>query len=313
MSPYAIMNNNPIANSDPDGDCSTCPKGAKFGTTHSETGAAGATPTGGFVFAGKDATLTYVNIGDDKNPNWVINSFQNKAGDVYSWNSDKQWYANSKGTEYDQAWYHDITDWGNKQFGKPLSEGAKNVLDGQPFKDTKAAYNQYKTTGGSGGVPGFLLTGIGNSLSQWGSDLTAGGHRSGQAIISLWQFSVDIAGPGGVANESRFSLKNLSFYEYKAARGGTQTLGLIPSTNKLGQPVLQRISIEYAHIFITQRAQRAMNLPNWLVNNRFNVWKLNTVQHSLIDGYRYNFLRTGFKSEVGWFGKYNWFTKFPAK
>jgi hypothetical protein len=63
-------------------------------------------------------------------------------------------------------------------------------------------------------------------------------------------------------------------------------------------------------MFITQRMQRAYNLPNWLVNNRLNVWKVNTIQHSLLDSKRFNFLRAGVKPDVGWFGKYNWFTKF---
>lgn len=102
-----------------------------------------------------------------------------------------------------------------------------------------------------------------------------------------------------------------TFAQYKLARGGTQTLDYIMTTNASGQRVAQRISTEFSHTFITQRAQRAYNLPNWLVNNRINVWKLNTVQHSLIDSYRFRFLRSGFKSEVGWFSKYNWFTKFP--
>lgn len=56
--------------------------------------------------------------------------------------------------------------------------------------------------------------------------------------------------------------------------------------------------------------QRKFNLPNWLVNNRFNVIKLNTIQHSIIDRFRKQFLRAGIKNEVGWFKKYNWFSKF---
>ncbi len=96
-----------------------------------------------------------------------------------------------------------------------------------------------------------------------------------------------------------------TFAQYKASRGGTETLAKISTSTGT-----QRISTEFHHVFLTQRMQRAYNLPNWAVNNRINVWKLNTVQHSLIDSYRYNFLRAGFKSDVGWFGKYNWFTKF---
>ncbi len=96
-----------------------------------------------------------------------------------------------------------------------------------------------------------------------------------------------------------------TFAQFKLARGGTQTLAKISTSTGV-----QRISTEFHHVFLTQRMQRAYGLPNWMVNNSLNVWKLNTVQHSLIDPYRYNFLRAGFKTEVGWFGKYNWFTKF---
>ena len=96
-----------------------------------------------------------------------------------------------------------------------------------------------------------------------------------------------------------------TFAQLKAARGGTQTLTKIATSTGT-----QRISTEFHHVFLTQRLQKAYNLPNWAVNNRLNVWKLNTVQHSLIDRYRYNFLRAGFKPDVGFFGKYNFFTRF---
>ncbi|GGZ39189.1 hypothetical protein GCM10007049_35680 [Echinicola pacifica] len=104
---------------------------------------------------------------------------------------------------------------------------------------------------------------------------------------------------------SSFLRGGKTFSQFKAARGGTQTLAKISTSTGT-----QRISTEFHHVFLTQRMQRAYNLPNWAVKNRLNVWKLNTVQHSLIDPYRYNFLRAGFKPDVGWFGKYNWFTKF---
>ena len=106
----------------------------------------------------------------------------------------------------------------------------------------------------------------------------------------------------------------LSFSEYKAIRGGTETLDFIRTTNKQGQVVFQRISTEFHHAFITQKTQKAMGLPNWMVNNRFNVWKLNTIQHSIIDPARKQFLRAGLKDQIGFFGnmEYNWFTKFPS-
>jgi len=99
-----------------------------------------------------------------------------------------------------------------------------------------------------------------------------------------------------------------TFAEYKASQGGTKTLAGLRVGNQT-----QRISIEYHHAIITQRMQRALNIPNWLVNNQFNVWRLNTIQHSLIDPFRFQFLRSEFKPQVGFFGQYNWFTKFPGK
>jgi len=68
-----------------------------------------------------------------------------------------------------------------------------------------------------------------------------------------------------------------TFAQYKAARGGTETLAKISTSTGT-----QRISTEFHYIFLTQRMQRAYNLPNWTVNNRLNVWKLNTVQHRLL-------------------------------
>lgn len=96
------------------------------------------------------------------------------------------------------------------------------------------------------------------------------------------------------------------FKAYKDKRGGTETLAIIrtPSGDR------QRISTEYHHMFITQRVQRKYDLPDWLVNNRLNVWKLNSIQHSLIDRFRFQFLKRDFKPLVGWFKQYNWFTKF---
>ena len=96
-----------------------------------------------------------------------------------------------------------------------------------------------------------------------------------------------------------------TFNQFKRARGGTRTLGYIPTSTGP-----QRISTEFHHVFLTQRLQRAYNLPNWLVNNRINVWKVNTIQHSLLDAHRFKFLKRSLKPQVGWFKRYNYFTRF---
>ena len=132
---------------------------------------------------------------------------------------------------------------------------------------------------------------------------------AGGVAKSLVKTTVSFAGRFTTMNAAKSGGGLISggktFAQFKAARGGTQTLAKISTSTGT-----QRISTEFHHVFLTQRLQRAYNLPNWIINNRLNVWKLNTVQHSLIDPYRYKFLRAGFKLDVGWFGKYNWFTKF---
>jgi hypothetical protein len=87
------------------------------------------------------------------------------------------------------------------------------------------------------------------------------------------------------------------------SRGGGKTLGSI----KVGR-VSETVRVEYDHVFITQRVQLRYDLPNWLVNNRVNVWKLNTIQHALIDSYRFRFIKKAVKPDVGFLKKYNWFT-----
>lgn len=150
-----------------------------------------------------------------------------------------------------------------------------------------------------------LAPGVGTPCAIGAGITRFGQGRFGDAGDNL--FGV-IPGISLLRNTARGA--GLSFNAYKAMRGGTETLRVIETTNAVGKVVSQRISTEFAHVFITQRMQRRYNLPNWLVNNRVNVWKLNTVQHALIDKYRFRFLRKGIKSQVCWTCEYNWFTKF---
>lgn len=118
-------------------------------------------------------------------------------------------------------------------------------------------------------------------------------EKIGSVNFNGWQTLINQVKTGGK-----------SFEQYKKIRGGTKTLGYIKTSTGS-----QRISTEFHHMFIPQRVQKAYNLPNWLINNRINVWKINTIQHSLLDTYRFRFLRAGIKSDIGWIeAKYNWFT-----
>ncbi len=148
-------------------------------------------------------------------------------------------------------------------------------------------------------------------LNTYGSILRS---RNNIKLLALAQGNINsdefsspfFLGAGLLRNIGKHSVKGgLSFDKYKVSRGGTRTLAQIETSTGV-----QRISTEFHHVFITQRVQRSLNIPNWLVNNRVNVWKLNTIQHSIMDSYRYNFLRRGLKPQVGFFKNYSWFTKF---
>lgn len=137
---------------------------------------------------------------------------------------------------------------------------------------------------------------------RYGNELT--GFESSVKIVSAVPMTKVAGVFSGAAGKITLN-GGKTFAQYKIARGGTETLAHIQTSTGV-----QRISTEFHHMFITQRMQRAYGLPNWLVNNRMNVFKLNTIQHSIIDPFRFRFLRAGMKPQVGWFNEYNWFTKF---
>jgi hypothetical protein len=92
----------------------------------------------------------------------------------------------------------------------------------------------------------------------------------------------------------------LSFSEYKLARGGG---GLVENIELNAYHRYYKWKfpnrVEYDHRFITQAMQRNHNLPNWLVNNRLNVFKTTTIKHAQRDLYRYKFLPREIKLRLG--------------
>ena len=150
----------------------------------------------------------------------------------------------------------------------------------------------------------FTMPGFSSAFDHFGgtdyfnlrpTDSQQAGYYSAMALTFISpggaEVGVEKLGQKGI-NQLLKGGKN--FVKYKISRGGTETLAKISTSTGT-----QRISTEFHHVFLTQRLQKAYGIPNWMVNNRLNVWKLNSVQHSLIDSYRYNFLRAGFKSKVG--------------
>jgi RHS repeat-associated protein len=178
--------------------------------------------------------------------------------------------------------------YGGDESGSVLDYFSRFVYETDQFNPIALAWD---------GIKGHIT-----GSDRYGNELS--GFESSMKIVS----AVPMTKAASIvtnAGEAAFFNGGKTFTQYKIARGGTETLAHIQTSTGV-----QRVSTEFHHMFITQRVQRAYNLPNWMVNNRANVFKLNTIQHSLVDSYRYNFLRAGIKPQVGWFGQYNWFTKF---
>lgn len=310
QSPYLSMDGNPILLNDPEGDCTDCPKDGEEGDVHTSTDVKPFTAPNGQMVSGTDgkgvsifssdmlSAVVYAHTGDG---GWQALAFETKDGDKYVWDTDKNWYADESGEEFDDHVSFDITN----MVGGAVSPAVQMFIDKVKEDDALKSFKEAYHASGSGSVGGFVWDGF----KKMGSDLSAGGHTSTQAWGSL--YTGFLSSGGYLAFNGSFALKNLTFAQFKALRGGTRTLGFIETFNASGKPVLQRISTEFHHVFITQRMQRLYNIPNWAVNNRLNVWQLNTIQHSIMDPYRFNFLKYGLKSQVGMFKTYNFFsTKF---
>ena len=315
---YATMRNSPIVLNDPSGDCPTCPQGdnakdTKVGDVHYSSESYGHTGADGSIIDHKEGSVyAYVNTGKDKNgfQQWVLGGIIEQGGTTYNWNSEKAWYSNDQGGEYQNgasSFRSAAFTIGNGAI-KSIKPFAQMFIDGvqkdDPFDAVKSAKEASGKKWGD-----FLWEGLKTNAV----DLFAGGYKGNQARLSFYSSFLSSGGYLGWNPSGSFTIGG-TFRQYKNAVGGTQTLGFVEvGINAAGKPILQRISSEFHHAIITQRMQKSLGLKDWMVNNSLNVWKMNTVQHSIIDSYRFNFLRAGMKSQVGLFRTYNLFTKFPKK
>jgi hypothetical protein len=159
--------------------------------------------------------------------------------------------------------------------------------------------------------------GFDTSLRSFGVPLIVGEKQpenTAQAVSAFGtELGLNLLTAKAVGSVNSIRNGGMTFDAYKASRGGNQLLGEIPTTNAAGRTIMYPIRTEYHHVFIPQRTQRAHNLPNWLVNNRLNVWRVNTIQHALLDPYRFRTLPVGLKPRVGWTREFNWFTRFDQQ
>ena len=278
LSVYSYCGNSPLVNMDPDGSWFTRYVDKDYNT----------------LFQTDDGSEDIVMV-----PGGYIQDFERYAA----------MYASSAGMRslFDsQGWN---SHW-RQEFGlapRQLTEGQLAVLElfNSEWAKDKAVRNMLNPSGGN-----MVSMAFAEALSQWTNpELVIGGLSVGLGGLSAVNTSVTTAMAQTTGTRSSWLnwLKNggKTFAQYKKAHGGTKTLDMVVTST--GE---QRISMEFHHLFITRRMQKRYGLPNWMVNNRLNVVRLNTIQHALIDSYRFRFLKKGIKSEVGWFNKYNWFYKF---
>ncbi len=299
-SPYMTFSGNPILFNDPDGDDPDKPKdkGTKEGQVQKTT----ETTYASLHNAPKTTTIKWF---------WHEGGVQQDLGKP----SVEGWYTTS---EYSKVLTPVARDLAGYMGIHSAGTGGHNWTAEEKQNVANTKLGQFVGTGLSADAAQVLASSAQSNARNRGYQVLGITYQSGfnvEDMIGVGLIAKELAKGLGKFVLSKLPQGGVSFSEYKVLKGGTQTLDFIETTNKQGQVVFQRISTEFSHKIITQRTQKAMGLPNWLVNNKINVWKLNTIQHSLIDPARRQFLRAGMKSKIGFFGnmQYNWFTKFPIR
>ncbi len=115
----------------------------------------------------------------------------------------------------------------------------------------------------------------------------------GMLLTKKMTSSSFVSSATSTVQDFKYSVKygGATFEEYKVSRGGGGLVGEIELNNP--HPYYGTtfpVRIEYSHRWVTQAMQRKYELPNWIVNNRLNVMKTNTLYHSGHDLIRYRFL-----------------------
>lgn len=201
-SPYLCFSGNPIMFADPHGDTpqgggdEDPPKRGAKKVEHRVADHTAIAPNGDLILMGGKKDNIHVvstNLGTDTKADFRVTYFfiEGQNGG-WSWNNEKRAFIRN-GKEFSNGWATAIFNKVGMGTGTNLSEGATNIINGEPFKDTRQAYSQYKQNGGGGAVPGFIYNGIKGGVSNWWEDINAGGNRSRDAWIGLWQFSSDVA------------------------------------------------------------------------------------------------------------------------
>lgn len=195
QSPYAYCSNNPVMKTDEDGE------GDEFKTfVVQKKYQVGTAPTQESVLIPKGYEVATWAKTDDKGNAGLAFVIAIKApdGTIYKWNEKSQWFTSDKGKDYSNPGIlglsMDIENWAQNTTKASIGTIAQDALQkGDPFATIKESYSNYKKEGGKYGVPGFIGSGVKESLTKTYEDVKAGGHRRTNALIGIWQFGSQVA------------------------------------------------------------------------------------------------------------------------
>ncbi|NJO00481.1 MAG: hypothetical protein HC880_01260 [Bacteroidia bacterium] len=338
VSPYNDALNNPVNMNDPSGEFPAALAGFLAGTGTQM--AFKAFENAGIKVAGwiQTAVSFGVGYGLSKATGYyegeiLQQRLDERQKEIAGWNRAAEWenmVDNGTAYEYRQVFnqqgelveYRQISDAGGKDFHivhQGLLQDDGSVLHGR----TMRYHSNFGPGGnsiadalrrGTGIVGNAILAGVRTAISF--SPL----GRAAETAISLYQGDYTAAAlnviklpkiPGRFNSRLR-SMTDKQFERYqdngfvRYKRGRPR--GIVGTIKEGGKRF--DVMVNYHHVFITQKMQRALRLPNSLVHNKFNVVRLNTIQHAIVDKEAYKFLPAWLKPHVGQFKKYNWFS-FP--
>jgi RHS repeat-associated protein len=170
------------------------------------------TENDGMFFDTKLKEIAWLYGGEDVG--WLSLGFKTQSGETYMWNSDKSWYVNSKGEEFDDGLSFDITNC----VGGAVSAGVQAFIDKVEKDDAFYTFNKaWDAHGGSLGD--FLWSG----LSQTVSTIGEGGHKGTQALGSA--YAGFLMGGGAVTTQGPMLIYNGALRGAPKASLGMKVLG----------------------------------------------------------------------------------------
>jgi RHS repeat-associated protein len=306
-SPYLAMSNNPISSIDPDGGWDS--EEARDGYNNGEYNLSGYTSN----IYNPDA-FSKSEFDNNYNHGGALGGSVNADGSFYS--SDSQvsdahdnYINNNIKTLQDNA-ARDIALIPSDGHNNPVADGRAVEIIGNYYVSSKEYYSNLKAKGKSQekswgskfddaiGSAFFGSMENYNAMKKNAGDdnpyMMTRAEMNDAVMVEAEILSMFVP-VGEVFQGLKWAGRGLAyggktFNEFKAAYWATRTKPVLSPIVNTATGKTYKVYMELHHRFISQRLQRSLNLPNWLVNNRINLQALNGIEHAMKDPYRWQFL-----------------------